>query len=143
MLSAIQHHPIPRVLIIEDQPLLQKIHEYYLTKMGFITTVVADAKSAMALWDEPWDLIFSDIGLPDMSGTELCQKRREFEKNRGIHTPIFAYTAYGATVKEECLAAGFDKFGVKPMRNEELYAELQALLPDVDLIPLKSNLGGV
>jgi CheY-like chemotaxis protein len=78
-----------------------------------------------------------------MPGTELCQKRREFEKSRGIHTPIFAYTAYGSTLKEECLAAGFDKFGVKPMRNEELYAELQDLLPNVELIPLKSNLGDI
>lgn len=139
MMPAVQCLSIPRVLIIEDEPLLQKIHEHCLKRMGFEITIVADAKSAMALWEEHWDLIFSDIGLPDMHGIELCQLRREFEKSRGIYTPTFAYTAYGATMKDECLAAGFDKFGVKPMSNEDLYAELQSLLPNVELTPFASQ----
>jgi CheY-like chemotaxis protein len=138
MMPAIQHHSVPRVLVIEDHPLLQKIHEYSLTKMGFEATIVGDAKNAMAHWEEPWDLIFSDIGLPDIQGTELCQKRRAFEKAHGIYTPAFAYSAFGSTIKDECLAAGFDQFGVKPMSNEQLYNALQALLPDFELIPLQS-----
>ena len=60
---------------------------------------------------------------------ELCRQRREFEKMLGIHTPSFAYTAFGPTVKKACLEAGFDAFGVKPMENYELYLLLQNLLP--------------
>jgi CheY-like chemotaxis protein len=139
MMPAIQHHSLPRVLIIEDHPFLQKIHEHCLTKIGFETVIASDAETAMALWEEQWDLIFSDIGLPDMNGNDLCKKRRTYEAQLGIHTPSFAYTAYGDTMRDECLAAGFDEFGVKPMRNEELYAALQKLLPNFELYDFKDT----
>jgi two-component system sensor histidine kinase/response regulator len=128
----------PRVLFIEDQPILQRIYDQVLNDMGFEVVIVSDPKSAMNLWEDHWDLIFSDIGLPEMSGIELCQKRRDFEKNKGIYTRAFAYSAFNSsTIKNECLAAGFDGFGNKPMPHEKLYEELQNLLPQFKLrLPL-------
>lgn len=137
MMPAIQQYPAPRALVIEDDPLLQLIHRNLLEKMGFDVTLVVDADGAIKRWGEHWDLIFSDIGLPGIDGMELCKKRREYEKSLGIYTPAFAYTAYGSTVKDACLQAGFDAFGVKPMDHREMFASLQALLPEFKLVSLK------
>lgn len=127
----------PRALVIEDERLLQMIHRKTLELMGFDVVVVDHPQKAMELWAEPWDLIFSDIGLPEMFGTELCKLRRQYEEQHGIgRTPSFAYTAFGNTMRDECLAAGFDAFGVKPMDNYELYLLLQNLLPQFELHPL-------
>jgi CheY-like chemotaxis protein len=138
MMPAIKHQYFPRVLVIEDEPILQLVHNQVLTCMGFDVVIVGDPQSAMNVWNEHWDLIFSDIGLPQMRGTELCRKRREYEKNKGIYTQTFAYSAFGPTIKDECLAAGFDGFGDKPMPHEKLYEELQKLLPQFHLVAPKS-----
>lgn len=139
MMPAIKKNQLPRVLVIEDDRLLQMIHENLLTRMGFNVVIAKDAEAAINLWNEHWDIIFSDIGLPDMFGTDLCKLRREYEKEKGLpRTPSFAYTAFGDTMRDECLSAGFDDFGVKPMDNSVLYTALQALLPDFTLTPLKS-----
>ena len=139
MMPAYQHNIKPRSLVIEDDPLLQMIHHNLLNKMGFDVVVVGDAKSAMEKWDEHWDLFFSDIGLPGMDGNELCRKRREFEKHAGLsRTPSFAYSAFGSIIKDECLDAGFDAFGEKPMDNFDLFVLLQKLLPQFQLVSLKS-----
>lgn len=141
MMPAIKQNQYPRVLIIEDNRLLQMIHEKTLELMGFEIVVVDHPQKAINLWSEHWDLIFSDIGLPEIQGTELCSRRREYEKKHGlIHTPSFAYTAFGDTMRDECLAAGFDDFGVKPMDIKELHAALQALLPQFELFPLKKSI---
>lgn len=134
MMPAIKQNHKPRVLVIEDERLLQMIHEKTLEFMGFNVIVVDHPQKAIELWPEHWDLIFSDIGLPGMQGTELCKLRREYEVQHGIaRTPSFAYTAFGNTMRDECLAAGFDGFGFKPMNNSELCDALQALLPSFKL----------
>ena len=140
MMTAIKQNLSPRVLIIEDDRLLQRIHENTLQLMGFDVAVVDHPQKAIALWSKHWDLIFSDIGLPEMQGTELCKLRRQYEEQRGLpRTPSFAYTAFGNTLQAECLAAGFDGFGVKPMDNSALYSALQPLLPSFKLIPYKKS----
>jgi len=128
----------PKVIVIEDNDFLQKLHEITLTSFGFDVTVVGHAQQAIELWNEHWDLIFSDIGLPDVDGNELCRKRREYEKQNGIYTPAFAYTAFGDTIKQKCLSSGFDAFGVKPMKKEELQEILQKLLPGFQLNLIKN-----
>ena len=139
MMPAIKQQHRPRALVIEDEPILQIIHRTLLNRMGFEVIVVGDSQKAIAKWNEHWDLIFSDIGLPGIDGKELCRQRREFEKTLGIHTPSFAYTAFGSTVKDSCLEAGFDAFGVKPMDNFKLYLLLQDLLPQFELFPLEKT----
>lgn len=134
MMPAMNQHQIPRALVIEDDRLLQMIHENTLNRMGFEVVISKDAETAINLWNEHWDLIFSDIGLPDIMGTELCRLRRQYEKQENIpHTPAFAYTAFGNTMRDECLETGFDSFGVKPMDNHSLYLVIQELIPHFEL----------
>ncbi len=72
------------------------------------------------------DIFILDIGLPDMDGTELAQKLRDFPHLK--HTKMIALTGYGqASDKARSLAAGFDYHLVKPVD----YAHLKALLVEI------------
>ena len=138
MMPAIKPNQLPRVLLIEDERLLQIIHKRTLELFGFEVIVVDHPQKAINLWTEHWDLILSDIGLPEIPGTDLCKLRRQYEEKYFLpRTPSLAYSAFGNTIQDECLAAGFDGFGVKPMENSELWDALQALLPKFKLIPFK------
>ena len=72
------------------------------------------------------DIFILDIGLPDMDGTELVQKLRDFPHLK--NTKMIALTGYGqASDKARSIAAGFDYHLVKPVD----YAHLKALLLDI------------
>ena len=97
---------------------------------GFEVTVSFDGLSTLALaqkdHDSP-DIFILDIGLPDMDGTELAQKLREFPHL--LSTKMIALTGYGqASDKARSLAAGFDYHLVKPVD----YGHLKALLAEIE-----------
>jgi CheY-like chemotaxis protein len=61
---------------------------------------------------------------------------REKEKISGKHIPIIAMTAYAMTGdRERCLAAGMDAYVSKPIRHQELFETIQALVMDIPSIP--------
>ena len=79
--------------------------------------------------DSP-DIFILDIGLPDMDGTELAKKLREFPHLR--HTQMIALTGYGqASDKSRSLAAGFDHHLVKPVDYEQLKGLLSKMEDDL------------
>jgi signal transduction histidine kinase/ActR/RegA family two-component response regulator len=97
---------------------------------GFQVTVSFDGLSTLALaqkdHDSP-DIFILDIGLPDMDGTELAKKLREFPHL--LNTKMIALTGYGqASDKARSLAAGFDYHLVKPVD----YGHLKALLAEIE-----------
>lgn len=94
------------ILVIEDDELLQKVTPLILKLCGYSVTLATTGKDAIKLFSNKYDLILLDIRLPDMSGFELCRKMRDIE--RGTHTPILAYTAFGDLVKRECIESGMD-----------------------------------
>ena len=78
------------------------------------------------------DLFILDIGLPDMDGTELAQKLREYPHL--LNTQMIALTGYGqASDKARSLAAGFDFHLVKPVDYEHLKELLTEIEEDMRL----------
>jgi signal transduction histidine kinase/CheY-like chemotaxis protein len=76
-----------------------------------------------------------DIGLPDMDGTELAHKLREFPHL--ISTKMIALTGYGqASDKARSLAAGFDYHLVKPVDYEHLKTLLAEIENDLRALAL-------
>jgi len=66
-----------RILIVEDEAQVRTYVERALIKSNFLTFSAADAKEAMEVFDEEggnFDLVFSDIVLPDENGVELVEK---------------------------------------------------------------------
>jgi len=69
---------------------------------------------------ETIDLVLLDIGMPDLSGTEICRAARE-NGDSGRRLPIIAYTARAmANERRSILEAGFDDILVKPITREGL-----------------------
>lgn len=103
-----------KVLLVEDNPLSQKFTSMLLGEWGLEITLAATAEQAIQLTRlQRFDLILTDIQLPDMDGGALAQLLRSAVK---IDTPIIAQTAFSqAGERARCLALGMDDYLVKPL----------------------------
>ncbi len=117
----------PKVLLIEDTPIIQKINLVFLKLLGCEVELAQNGQEAIALSKKGYDLILSDIGLPDIDGREVIKSIRQQEQFK--HTPIIALTAFDDFIIKECFEAGVDDFYVKPLKPEELSAVLKRWLP--------------
>jgi len=113
-----------QLLLIEDNPLNQKVAKIMLEDMGCKVDVVNNGYSGIAAYQKNYyDLIFTDIGLPDMDGLEVIRRIRAQEINK--HIPIVAMTAHVLEEdRKNCLNAGADDVLTKPFMREDLYSIL-------------------
>ncbi|MBS7698044.1 MULTISPECIES: response regulator [unclassified Chelatococcus] len=67
-----------RILLVEDQPVVRLTTSDMLSDLGHIVEEAADAQSAIAIVETgaPIDVLITDIGLPDISGTTLAEECR-------------------------------------------------------------------
>jgi signal transduction histidine kinase/ActR/RegA family two-component response regulator len=108
---------LPRVLLVEDNPINQEVARAMLDQLGAHTTIVADGRAAVAAFErERFDVILMDLQMPVMDGLEATRRIREAEGATGAaRTPIVAVTANALSgERERCLAAGMDDYVVKP-----------------------------
>lgn len=114
-----------KILIIEDEKSLRENLKKLLENDKFTVQTAENGTIGLDLvFEEEFDLIILDIGLPDTNGLEICKTIRE-EK---IKTPIIFLTAR-ATLKDKI--AGFDQgaddYISKPFEYEELLARIYAV----------------
>ncbi len=80
-----------KILIVDDDPQNQRLVEYYLKDEGFELFMAGSARSALRyLNGQPFDLVLSDIQMPEMNGPELIDAMRA----RGVSTPVILLTAF-------------------------------------------------
>jgi CheY-like chemotaxis protein len=106
-----------KILAIEDHEDTAVVMALMLRAMGH-TVVLADsvASAVDVLTREKFDLIISDIGLPDGNGVSLIHAVRTF-----CDAPAIALSGYGMREDvERCLNAGFTKHVTKPVTVEVL-----------------------
>lgn len=101
-----------KVLIVEDEEISQVVLSSMLLSLGCKINVAKTGRQAIDMYQDNYDIIFLDIGLPDVTGLGVCMAIRSQEHLK--HTPIIALTAH-AEMKEECLAVGIDEFITKPL----------------------------
>jgi PAS domain S-box-containing protein len=107
-----------RILLVEDHADTAKIMRLLLARSGHAVVHAADVAAALALASEgEYDLLISDLGLPDASGLDLIRElRRRGNALRGI-----ALSGYGQEDDvARSRAAGFSTHLVKPITPEEL-----------------------
>ena len=105
------------VLLVEDERIVSHIHSTLLKNMGCSVDTAFNGNEAFTKSNDHYDLIFMDVGLPDITGIEVMSKIRE----TGNQTPIVVLTAYtGSDVKNKCFAAGADAVFTKPISVEKL-----------------------
>jgi CheY-like chemotaxis protein len=112
-----------RILLVEDHEDTRRIFELILKQKGHLVESAGTAEAALHLaGGQEFDLVISDLGLPDLSGTELMTILRERHSLRGI-----ALSGYGMEEDiRKSKSAGFDRHLVKPVdpaKIDQLLAE--------------------
>lgn len=115
-----------RILIIEDNPINQKVAKLFLENLGYDADIAASGQEALAMFNQGYSLILMDIGLPDIDGVEITQRIRAQETTS--HIPIIACTASGDSYRDKCLLVGMDDFILKPLMLDELQQVLGKFL---------------
>ena len=111
------------VLLAEDNALVLYAVKKLLVHLGYEVTAVTDGKAALdALQAQSFVWALLDIGLPDISGTEVAQHYRQWElENNKPHLLIFALTAHvEEKVEEKCKEAGIDEVFHKPFTEKDV-----------------------
>jgi PAS domain S-box-containing protein len=115
--QVIQH---PHVLIIEDNALIQIIHKHMLEELGCKVDVTESASQALEMLKQEYDMLFVDIGLPDIAGFDLIKKIRQ-QDNRLAEIPIIVLTGYSEDEeRQHCLRAGANEISIKPVSKDTL-----------------------
>ncbi|MFT3868392.1 MAG: ATP-binding protein [Nibricoccus sp.] len=123
--AANQHllaHEIPlNILLVEDNPVNQKVALRFLDRLGYRADAVANGIEAVAALEaRRYDLILMDLQMPEMDGFEASRQiRKRFPLE---HQPrIVALTANALSGDRElCLAAGMNDYIAKPVKLHEI-----------------------
>jgi PAS domain S-box-containing protein len=145
-LSESQAQTRRHLLVVDDNPVNQKVAVKMLEKLGYRVDVADNGKEALAaLARRSYQLVFMDCQMPEMDGFEATRLIRERESAAGErqgatgdrseasspthspsplaprHIPIVAMTANAMEGdREECLSVGMDDFVSKPIKSQEL-----------------------
>lgn len=111
-----------RILLVDDHPDTTAALERLLTRRGHTVAAAHDMRSAMETAERgQFDLLISDVGLPDGSGLELMTHLRATSGIRGI-----AISGFGMNGDvEKSMQAGFSEHLVKPVNLEKLEAAIE------------------
>ncbi|MBI2428721.1 MAG: response regulator transcription factor [Ignavibacteriales bacterium] len=114
------------ILVIEDEPEMQRGLKDNLEFEGYDVEVIGDGKKGLdALVKNNFDLVLLDVMLPGMSGFDVCKNARA----QGVAIPIIMLTAKGEEVDKVLgLEFGADDYITKPFSLRELLARVKAVL---------------
>jgi len=115
----------PVILVVDDEPQILRVMRASLPARGYEVRTVPGGREALEeIRKQPPDLVVLDLGMPEMSGLEACQKIRQFSS-----VPIVVLSAKGAeSDKIAALDAGADDYVTKPFSLDELLARVRAVL---------------
>ncbi len=126
----IPHGRILNVLIVEDNATNRRIIRTYLEAWGHRVIAAHDGADAVRSFAaEKFNLVLMDLQMPRMDGIAATASIRQNEASSS-RVPIIALTANVLKgVREECLAAGMDGYLAKPIREHELLATIESVVP--------------
>lgn len=109
-----------RILIVDDHPINRRLPAMLLTEHGYYCEQAVDGEEALRkLAAAPFDVVLLDLGLPGLSGYEVCQRIRADDKLK--HLRVIAYSSLAAS-ELDVIAAGFDALLGKPLSKDLLLA---------------------
>ncbi len=125
--SSIKSH----ILIVEDNLIAATVVNNILSGLDCRVDMAGDGKKAVQLVQEnTYDLIFMDIGLPEIDGYEASRRIRLQALQKGTHVPIIALTAHvDEESKQRCLEVGMNAVLTKPLAKEKAEDILNAFIP--------------
>jgi DNA-binding response OmpR family regulator len=126
---------VVRILVVDDEPDVVEVIEltFSLQWAGSEVIAAADGESALKVFQaEQPDVVVLDVGLPGMSGFEVCRRLRAISD-----VPILMLTVRGEEMERlKGLELGADDYIVKPFSPLELVARTRAVLRRSQAAPL-------
>ncbi|MBW4682102.1 MAG: PAS domain S-box protein [Microcoleus vaginatus WJT46-NPBG5] len=128
-----------RVLLVDDDPDSREFVVFVMEQAGAEVTAVSSAIEALQrLSTTPFDLLLSDIGMPEMDGYELMHQISPASSERGgqvpaiaqpVSLPAIALTAYAGEMNQQrALAAGFQGHITKPVEPDKLIKTIVTIM---------------
>ncbi|TRZ92002.1 MAG: response regulator [Rhodocyclaceae bacterium] len=123
-MSALQH----KVLVVDDDPVVGKSFNRVLSQKGYVVVTAGNAQEALSKVQEgEYDVVFTDIKMPGMSGIELAERL----KVERPWTPVVIVTGFGTTANQDrAKAAGVSSFLQKPLSPEMIEDSMTKALLD-------------
>ncbi len=118
--------PTARILIVDDDPYFLRVLSRILTGENFqVKTAEGAVEAAQILQENSFDLVISDLRLPDGDGLSILQQIRK----SGSEIPVVILTAYGEVDSYlEAMNAGATEYLNKPVKSEELLVVVRSCL---------------
>ncbi|MFQ5631623.1 MAG: sigma-54-dependent transcriptional regulator [bacterium] len=117
---------VKKVLLVDDDPSLLRVLEHQLTQAGFQVVTATDvAGGTTAIETNSFDLVLSDLSMPDGTGLDLLSTVRQLQENVGF----IIITAYGTVENAlEACRKGADDYLTKPFSREQLLFTIEKTL---------------
>jgi two-component system KDP operon response regulator KdpE len=115
----------PRILVVDDEPQITRVLKASLGVHGYEIQIANDGEAGLDAFND-WkpDLVITDLSMPKMTGTELCEHIRNHSQ-----VPIIVLSVRGEDkTKVEALDKGADDYVTKPFSINELLARIRANL---------------
>jgi len=115
-----------RILVVDDDPYFLRVLGRILAGENFrVKTADGAAQAAQALREDSFDVVVSDLRLPDGDGLTILQELRK----AGADTPVVIMTAYGEVDSYlAAMNAGATEYLSKPVKTEELIEVIRRCL---------------
>ena len=106
------------VLLVDDDKEFRRAMKKMFEKSGYTITIACDGQEALdALSDEGFDLIISDLRMPNLDGLEMMGELRR----RGLDVPIIFLTAFGEVESYmDLMNLGAFEYVNKPVKSKEI-----------------------
>ncbi|MEJ2727800.1 MAG: response regulator [Deltaproteobacteria bacterium] len=117
---------IENILVVEDNEINLEIMQSQLVSLGYQVDTAVNGEDALAKYQKKtYDVILTDIEMPEMNGYELTEKIRRLEENIDKATTIYAITASDYDLTEgRAKSLGFNDYMLKPLDVEVLKRKL-------------------
>jgi PAS domain S-box-containing protein len=116
-----------KILIVDDDPDLLRISECLLRRQNYIIlTAVSGQGCLQAIRRDKPDLLLLDVMLPDISGIEVCKIIKGEPGLSTIHILLISGMKTQSEIIAEGLDTGADGYLLKPLRNKEFLARVDA-----------------
>ncbi len=117
-------------MLVEDNEINLEIMQSQLTSMGYQVDTAVHGKDGLAKFHEKkYDVILTDIEMPEMDGYLLAKEIRRLEDDSGHLTPILAITASEFDLNEErAKSMGFNGYMLKPLEIDVLENKLAEIM---------------
>jgi two-component system cell cycle response regulator CpdR len=116
---------MPRILLAEDDDSLRGFLSRALERAGYDVTACADGEEAVAVLEQSWDLLLTDIVMPGMDGIEVA--RLAAARHPGLRIMFITGFAAVALAAKESAPQGA-KVLSKPIHLREIVAEVERMM---------------